>query len=117
MLLSAVALIALRRERLGARSRRAEAMQQLALGLRHEINNALASVMLNAELLAEEDGLDAEQRSRLVAIVEQSRRMRNVLRKLEKAEHFDVVVPYLNEGYMVDLSTTAEGTPTSEQPV
>jgi hypothetical protein len=116
VLLSLVSLMALRRERLGARSRRAEAMQQLALGLRHEINNALASVMLNAELLAEEEGLDAEQVGRLQAIVEQSERMRSVLRRLEKTELFDVVVPYLNEGYMVDLSATAEGKPASEQP-
>jgi len=116
VLLSIVSLLALRRERLGARSRRAEAMQQLALGLRHEINNALASVMLNAELLAEEDGLDAEQRGRLAEIVEQSDRMRKVLRRLEKTELFDIVVPYLNEGYMVDLSATAEGKPESEQP-
>jgi signal transduction histidine kinase len=91
-------------------------MQQLALGLRHEINNALASVMLNAELFAEEDGLDAEQRARVVAIVEQSDRMRRVLRRLEKAERFDVVVPYLNEGYMVDLSAAADETPSRKQP-
>lgn len=116
VLLSIVSLLALRRERLGARSRRAEAMQQLALGLRHEINNALASVMLNAELLVEEEGLDAEVVSRLQAIVEQADRMGSVLRRLEKAELLDVVVPYLNEGYMVDLSATAEGKPRSEQP-
>jgi len=109
VLLSIVSLLALRRERLGARSRRVEAMQQLALGLRHEINNALASVMLNAELLAEEDNLDKEQAARLAAIVEQADRMRSVLRRLEKAELFDVVVPYMNEGYMVDLSATSVG--------
>jgi signal transduction histidine kinase len=117
VLLSLVSLLALRRERLGARSRRAEAMQQLALGLRHEINNALASVMLNAELLAEEDGFDPEQRTRLTAIVEQAVRMRMVLRRLERAEHLDVVVPYMNEGYMVDLSAMTERTPAKEQPV
>jgi hypothetical protein len=116
VLLSIVSLLVLRRERLGARSRRAEAMQQLALGLRHEINNALASVMLNAELLAEEDGMDTEQRARLTAIIEQSDRMRKVLRRLEKAELFDVVVPYLNEGYMVDLSATAADKPATTLP-
>ncbi|MEO7454898.1 MAG: histidine kinase dimerization/phospho-acceptor domain-containing protein [Gemmatimonadaceae bacterium] len=104
LLLVGVSLVALRRERLGARDRRTQAMQQLALGLRHEMNNALASVMLNAELLAEEESLDDDQRERLKAIVEQSDRMRAVLRRLEKTDHFHVVVPYLNEGYMVDLS-------------
>ncbi|MES2176510.1 MAG: histidine kinase dimerization/phospho-acceptor domain-containing protein [Gemmatimonadota bacterium] len=105
ILLAAVSLLALRGERAGARARRTEAMQQLALGLRHEINNALASVMLNAELLAEEESLDESQRERMVAIIEQLDRMRGVLRRLEKTDRFDVVVPYLNEGYMVDLST------------
>lgn len=103
VLLLIVSLVALQGERLGARERRAEAMQQLALGLRHEINNALASVLLNAELLREEETLDASQRERLLAMVEQLDRMRGVLRKLEKIDGLDVV-PYLNEGYMVDLS-------------
>ncbi len=83
-------------------------MQQLALGLRHELNNALASVMLNAELLSEEESLDEGQRERLKAIVEQSDRMRGVLRRLEKTDQLDVVVPYLTEGFMVDLSSPAD---------
>ena len=103
IMLAAVSLIALGGERAGARARRANAMKQLALGLRHELNNALASVMLNAELLSE-DQLDAAQRERLDAIIEQADRMRNVLRRLEKSERLDVMVPYLNEGFMVDLS-------------
>jgi signal transduction histidine kinase len=108
LLLAAVSLLALRGERIGARARRAEAMQQLALGLRHELNNALASVMLNAELLGEDSVLSPLLRERLEAIVEQAERMRSVLRRLEKADRLDVVVPYLNEGYMVDLSSTME---------
>jgi hypothetical protein len=107
-LLAVVSLLALRGERLGARERRAEAMQQLALGLRHELNNALASVMLNAELMREEKSLDEAMHERLEAIVEQADRMRSVLRRLEKTDRLDVVVPYLNEGYMVDLSPTLE---------
>ena len=108
VLLAVVSLIALGGERIGARGRRTEAMQQLALGLRHELNNALASVMLNAELLGEEESLDTAQRERLQAIVEQTDRMRTVLRRLEKPDHLNVVVPYLNEGYMVDLSPMPE---------
>jgi signal transduction histidine kinase len=104
-MLAAVSLVALGGERLGVRARRAEAMKQLALGLRHELNNALASVMLNAELLREEM-LDPSQRERLDSIVEQADRMRSVLRRLEKTDRLNVVVPYLNEGYMVDLSET-----------
>ncbi len=108
VLLAAVSLVALGGERSGARDRRAEAMQQLALGLRHELNNALASVMLNAELLKEEDTDDPMLRERYEAIVEQTERMRSVLRRLEKADQLDVMVPYLNEGLMVDLSAEGE---------
>ncbi len=106
LLLAAVSLIALGGERMSAQARRAEAMQQLALGLRHELNNALASVMLNAEILGEDMPPDSAARERMQAIVEQAERMRVVLRRLEKADRLDSVVPYLNEGYMVDLSTT-----------
>ncbi|MEP6618019.1 MAG: histidine kinase dimerization/phospho-acceptor domain-containing protein [bacterium] len=105
LLLATVSLIALGGERLGARARRAEAMQQLALGLRHELNNALASVMLDAELLGEDETLDRSAHERIQAIIEQTDRMRTVLRRLEKSDRLDMVVPYLNEGYMVDLST------------
>ena len=106
VLLAAVSLVALGGERMGVRARRVEAMQQLALGLRHELNNALASVMLNAELLGEDVTLDASARERVQAIVEQADRMRVVLRRLEKSDRLDMMVPYLNEGFMVDLSTT-----------
>jgi signal transduction histidine kinase len=107
LLLVVVSLIALRGERQDAHARRVEGMQQLALGLRHEINNALASMLLNAELLNEEQSLTAEQHERLDAIVEQAERMRKVVRRLERSDKLDVV-PYLNEGLMVDLSTTKE---------
>ena len=113
VLLASVSLVALRGERSGARARRAEAMQQLALGLRHELNNALASVMLNAELLKEEKTTDESLRERYEAIAEQADRMRTVLRRLEKVDQLDVVVPYLNEGFMVDLSAEGEKQPSS----
>ena len=105
-MLAAVSLVALGGERLGARSRRVDAMKQLALGLRHELNNALASVMLDAELLNEET-TDPAHRERLESMVDQTDRMRNVLRRLEKTDRLDVVVPYLNEEFMVDLSETS----------
>jgi hypothetical protein len=114
LLLVVVSLIALRGERNDAHARRVEAMQQLALGLRHEINNALASMMLNAELLNEERSLTAEQHDSLDAIIEQAERMRKVVRRLERSDKLDVLVPYLNEGLMVDLSTTRERDVASE---
>jgi signal transduction histidine kinase len=84
-------------------------MEQLALGIRHELNNALASVLLNAELMGEDPTLDDVSRERVVAITEQSERMRDVLRRLEQREGLDVIVPYLDEGFMVDLSPPADG--------
>lgn len=104
-MLAAVSLLALSSERAVARAHRAEAMEQLALGLRHELNNALATVLLNAELLSEQRDIDPDTRERVLAIAEQSERMRSVLRRLERRDRLDVIVPYLDEGYMVDLST------------
>lgn len=108
VLLAAVSLLALRSERARARSRRAEAMEQLSLGLRHELNNALATVLLNAELLRELPDNGVAEREHIVAIAEQAERMRNVLRRLEQRERLDVIVPYLDEGFMVDLSAPSE---------
>jgi len=108
LMLAALALFALRAERAMARIRRVEAMEQLALGIRHELNNALASVLLNAELMSEEPGLDEGARERVVAIAEQAGRMRDVLRRLEQREHLDVIVPYLDAGFMVDLSPPSD---------
>lgn len=109
VMLAVVSLLALQSERVVAKARRAEAMQQLALGLRHELNNALASVMLNAELVQKEGELDEAQRARIAVIAEQADRMRGVVRRLEQSDRLDVVVPYLNEGFMVDLSTPRHG--------
>jgi signal transduction histidine kinase len=104
LMLAAVSLLALRSERAMARGRRAEAMEQLSLGLRHELNNALATVLLNAELLRERGTTDPAVSEQLDAIAEQSERMRDVLRRLERRDRLDVIVPYLDEGFMVDLS-------------
>jgi hypothetical protein len=116
VLLAAISLLALLSERAVARARRTEAMEQLALGLRHELNNALASVLLNAELAIEDPGIDAAMRERVLAIVEQAERMRGVLRRLQQRERLDVIVPYLGEGFMVDLSAREGESFTSEAP-
>jgi hypothetical protein len=51
-----------------------------------------------------------------VAITEQAERMRDVLRRLEKRERLDVIVPYLGEGFMVDLSARDGDPLTTESP-
>jgi signal transduction histidine kinase len=116
LMLAAVSLLALRSERAMARGRRAEAMEQLSLGLRHELNNALATVLLNAELLRERGNADPAVQEQLVAITEQAERMRDVLRRLERRDGLDVIVPYLDEGFMVDLSSRAGDALTPEEP-
>ena len=115
ILLAAISLLALLSERAVARARRTEAMEQLALGLRHELNNALASVLLNAELAIEQRDIDDSMRERVMAIVEQAERMRGVLRRLQHRERLDVIVPYLGEGFMVDLSAREDDGVTSER--
>lgn len=116
LMLAAVSLLALRREGAVGRARRGEAMEQLALGIRHELNNALATVLLNAELLGERPELDDVLRERVTAITEQAERMRDVLRRLEHRERLDMIVPYLDAGYMVDLSARGPDRITSERP-
>lgn len=116
LMLAAVSLLALSSERAVARARRAEAMEQLSLGLRHELNNALATVLLNAELLRERAESEPQVRDQLDAIAEQAERMRDVLRRLERRDGLDVIVPYLDEGFMVDLSTPIREPLTAEAP-
>jgi hypothetical protein len=117
VMLAALSLVALRSARAITRARRVEAMQQLALGLRHELNNALASVLLNAELVAEDKDVDEGLRERMLVIAEQAERMRGVLRRLEQRERLEVIVPYMDEGFMVDLSSgEREGVTTEGRP-
>lgn len=63
---------------------RLDALRELALGLRHEINNALMSLMAESDYLAGELTGELEQSAKLVQ--EQTRRIRDVLKRLEQID-------------------------------
>lgn len=87
-------------------AQRARAIRQLTTGLRHELNNALASVLLEAQLLETSGEHADEVRESAGAIAEQAQRMRDVLRRLDHVEHLPVV-DYIEGQSMVDLASTS----------
>ncbi|HEY5088076.1 MAG TPA: histidine kinase dimerization/phospho-acceptor domain-containing protein [Gemmatimonadaceae bacterium] len=103
--LLAVSLIAFWGEMSHQTSQRARSMQQLTTGLRHELNNALASVMLESQMLAASDDASTDARYAGAAIAEQAERMRKVLRRLDDVDRLPVV-SYFEGKSMVDLAET-----------
>ncbi|HEV2642523.1 MAG TPA: histidine kinase dimerization/phospho-acceptor domain-containing protein, partial [Candidatus Elarobacter sp.] len=89
------------------RKARARSMTQLTTGLRHELNNALASVLLEAQMLAATEDAPADARSAGSTIAEQAERMHNVLRRLDHVDHLPVV-DYFEGKAMVDLAESRE---------
>lgn len=85
---------------------RSRALRQLTTGLRHELNNALASVLLEAQLLEKSADADGQTRESAGAIAEQAQRMRDVLRRLDHVDHLPVV-DYVDGQSMLDLAATA----------
>lgn len=106
--LLAVSFIAFWGEMSHQTAERARSMQELTTGLRHELNNALASVMLESQMLASSDDASPDARYAGAAIAEQAERMRKVLRRLDNVDRLPVV-DYFEGKSMVDL--------TGEQPV
>lgn len=85
---------------------RSRALRQLTTGLRHELNNALASVLLEAQLLETTGDASGQVRESAGAIAEQAQRMRDVLRRLDHVDHLPVV-DYIEGQSMLDLAVTA----------
>ncbi len=102
-LLLAVSLIAFWGEMSHQTEARTRSMQQLTTGLRHELNNALASVMLESQMLAASEDAPADSRYAGAAIAEQAERMRKVLRRLDDVDRLPVV-SYFEGKSMVDLT-------------
>jgi hypothetical protein len=101
--LLAVSLIAFWGEMSHQTSERTRRMEQLTTGLRHELNNALASVMLEAQMLTASDDASPDARYAGAAIAEQAERMRKVLRRLDNVDRLPVV-SYFEGKSMVDLT-------------
>jgi hypothetical protein len=110
--LLAVSLIAFWGEMSHQTEARARSMQQLTTGLRHELNNALASVMLESQMLAASEDATTDARYAGAAIAEQAERMRKVLRRLDDVDRLPVV-SYFEGKSMVDLT---EARPADENP-
>jgi hypothetical protein len=101
--LLAISAVAFWGELVQQRKARARSMSELTTGLRHELNNALASVLLEAQLLATNQDAPDDAREAGNAIAEQAERMRNVLRRLDHVEQLPVV-DYFDGKSMVDLT-------------
>ena len=101
--LLAVSVVAFRGEMSHQRAERARSIQQLTTGLRHELNNALASVMLEAQMLAASAEASPDSRYAGAAIAEQAERMRKVLRRLDNVDVLPVV-NYFEGKSMLDLA-------------
>jgi signal transduction histidine kinase len=101
--LLAISFIAFWGEMSHQTAERAKSMRQLTTGLRHELNNALASVMLESQMLAASDDASPDARYAGAAIAEQAERMRKVLRRLDNVDRLPVV-DYFEGKSMVDLT-------------
>lgn len=89
---------------------RRRALLELSLGLRHEVNNALAGIVLVADLLDAPDVAAEDRRRWAECVRQQSLRIAGVLRRLEDVEAL-VTRPYLHGADMIDLSPGAQGPP------
>ncbi len=87
-------------------SERERAMRDLTTGLRHELNNALASIVLEAQLLAEAPSVPDDACVTGATIAEQAERMCAALRRLDHVEQLPVV-NYLKDRSMVDFAHKA----------
>jgi signal transduction histidine kinase len=90
---------------------RLETTQALIVTMRHEINNALTSVIGNGDLiLRHAERYDAVVATRVREIVHQAHRIRSVLEKLEGLTHVRTTT-YLDGVRMVSLDGEPDGTP------
>jgi PAS domain S-box-containing protein len=82
---------------------RLRALHELAVGVQHEINNVLAVLQGNAELLSGSSNLSAEERANVEAMMVSVRRLAKAICRLDRVEDLPVV-PYVGRERMVDLS-------------
>jgi GAF domain-containing protein len=92
-------------------SERRRALLEVSLGLRHEVNNAVAGIVLVADLLATREVPEEDRRRWAESIRYQGLRISGVLSRLEDVEAL-VTRPYAGGRSMIDLSAGRDdGTP------
>lgn len=89
------------------RAERLQALGELAFGLRHEINNALAALLLNAEQLTQSEGLSGEELRGAQIVHEQAWRIAETIQRLEDVETLQRTRTPMG-GTMIDLSGPLE---------
>lgn len=93
----------LRSEEAVRRSEWLAGIGETALGLRHEINNPLTSMLADASLLEMGGNTPEEEREMIESIISQARRIRDVVRRLAERKH-DPSVRIVGSQRMIDLS-------------
>ena len=82
-------------------------VSQVAITIRHEVNNALAAIMAEAQLLQQEGGLSAEQESSLRHVLDMSRRVRDSMDRLSTVSRTPTT-EYVPGVQMIDLAKLKE---------
>ncbi|GEM_PF-1658554 len=80
---------------------RQEALEQLGLTMRHEINNPLTGILGNVQLLLLKEDLPEDVRQRLETVESLTLRIRDIMRRLETIK--DQTIEYLGQRKMIDL--------------
>lgn len=81
---------------------RAQVIKELAIGLRHEINNALMSLMAEAQGLAEARAMAEEHKQAVQVILAQAGRIRHVASRLNQVDQL-ATTGYVGDATMIDL--------------
>jgi signal transduction histidine kinase len=89
---------------------RAAVVSQLAVTIRHEVNNALATIMAEAQLLQRSSALDAEQAKAVKNILEMARRVRDSTNHLVNLTRTPTT-EYVPGVEMIDLEQIQEKEP------
>jgi DNA-binding response OmpR family regulator len=92
-----------------ARARWLAGIGETTIALEHEINNPLSALLGNAELLLMEEGLKPDQEQQVRVMLEQARRIADVVRRLARLKN-PQSVEYLTGAKMLDLGSRSSRT-------
>ena len=81
----------------------ADALRKLALGVRHYMNNTIAAVHLELDLVLSLARLSPEARQGITSAKQQVSHLAAIVRRLDRVEELETV-PYLGETLMIDVS-------------